>query len=172
MCIRDRPYSSPRTFSALSRNAVRSASSSRSFARICSVSAPSELKCLASWLRLVPTLLHWASKVETAVRVSSPPPATMTVFSILTLWMARRMKVEMCIRDRFKQSRHGDGGFACGGYSLRAGGVGPVSYTHLDVYKRQLPSCPAGFHLPAGGLCSRYRASSGCTCDAPKNDAR
>ena len=31
---------------------------------------------------------------------------------------------------------------------------------------------PAGFHLPAGGLCSCYRASSGCTCDAPKNDAR
>ena len=70
------------------------ASSSRSFARICSVSAPPELKCLASWLRFPPTLLHWASRVETAVRVSSPPPATMTVFSILTLWMARRMKVE------------------------------------------------------------------------------
>ena len=39
------------------------------------------------------------SKVETAVRVSSPPPATMIVFSILTLWMARRIKVE---RERFR----------------------------------------------------------------------
>ncbi len=48
------PYSSPRTFSVLSRNAVRSASSSRSFARICSVSAPPELKCLASWLGWCP----------------------------------------------------------------------------------------------------------------------
>ena len=36
------------------------------------MSAPSELKCRASWLRFPPTLLHWASKVETAVRVSSP----------------------------------------------------------------------------------------------------
>ena len=33
-------------------------------------------------------LVALGSKVETAVRVSSPPPATMTVFSILTLWMA------------------------------------------------------------------------------------
>ena len=28
------------------------------------------------------------------------------------------------IREQFQKSRHGDGGFACGGYSLRAGGVG------------------------------------------------
>ncbi len=31
------------------------------------MSAPPELKCLASWLRFPPTLLHWASKVEIAV---------------------------------------------------------------------------------------------------------
>ena len=41
-------------FLGVQRNAVRSASSSRSFARICSVSAPPELKCLASWFRLRP----------------------------------------------------------------------------------------------------------------------
>ena len=63
------------------------------------MSAPPELKCLASWLRLLPTLLHWASRVETAVGVSSPPPATMIVFSILTLWMARRIKVEREIQE-------------------------------------------------------------------------
>ena len=28
------------------------------------------------------------------------------------------------ILEQFQESRHGDGGFACGGYSLRAGGVG------------------------------------------------
>ena len=28
------------------------------------------------------------------------------------------------ILEQFQKSRHGDGGFACGGYSLRAGGVG------------------------------------------------
>ena len=28
------------------------------------------------------------------------------------------------ILAQFQKSRHGDGGFACGGYSLRAGGVG------------------------------------------------
>ena len=31
------------------------------------MSAPPELKCRASWFRLPPTLLHWASRVETAV---------------------------------------------------------------------------------------------------------
>ena len=28
------------------------------------------------------------------------------------------------ILEQLQKSRHGDGGFACGGYSLRAGGVG------------------------------------------------
>lgn len=42
----------------------------------------------------------------------------------------------------------------------------------LQLHGYILPSCPAGFHLPAGGLCSCYWTSSGCTCDAPKNDAR
>ena len=39
-------------------------------------------------------------------------------------------QAELCLHFRvgifqqFQESRHGDGGFACGGYSLRAGGVG------------------------------------------------
>ena len=39
-------------------------------------------------------------------------------------------QAELCLHfrvgvlERFQKSRHGDGGFACGGYSLRAGGVG------------------------------------------------
>ena len=39
-------------------------------------------------------------------------------------------QAELCLHfrvgilEQFQQSRHGDGGFACGGYSLRAGGVG------------------------------------------------
>ena len=39
-------------------------------------------------------------------------------------------QAELCLHfrvgilEQFQKSRHGDGGFACGGYSLRAGGVG------------------------------------------------
>ena len=39
-------------------------------------------------------------------------------------------QAELCLHlrvgilEQFQESRHGDGGFACGGYSLRAGGVG------------------------------------------------
>mgnify|MGYP007110814639 FL=1 len=39
-------------------------------------------------------------------------------------------QTELCLHfrvgilEQFQESRHGDGGFACGGYSLRAGGVG------------------------------------------------
>ena len=39
-------------------------------------------------------------------------------------------QAELCLHfrvgilEQFQKSRHGDGGLACGGYSLRAGGVG------------------------------------------------
>ena len=58
-----------------------------------SVSAQRD-KYRASWFKFPPTLLHWASRVETAVRVSSPPPATTTVRSIFALCSARRMRVD------------------------------------------------------------------------------
>ena len=40
------------------------------------MSLPPELKCRASWLRLLPTLLHWADKAASAASASSPPCAT------------------------------------------------------------------------------------------------
>ena len=73
----------------------------------------------------VPTLLHWASRVETAFRVSSPPPATMTVFSILTLWMARRMKVE---RERFRSLQVSSSDVFSSAVTRNS-----VSYTHLTL---------------------------------------
>ena len=45
-------------------------------------------------LTAVSTLLAQCSRVETAVRVSSPPPATTTVRSIFALCSARRMRVD------------------------------------------------------------------------------
>ena len=70
---------------------------------------------------------------------------------------------EMCIRDRVvaEQQR------AVGDVQVRIILVkaGPVSYTHLDVYKRQAPYRPAA--LPArqvGGSSSSGR--SGCVPDA------
>ena len=35
-----------------------------------------------------------------------------------------RLYFGVCVLQKFQQSGHGDGRFACGGYSLRAGGVG------------------------------------------------
>ena len=35
-----------------------------------------------------------------------------------------RLYFGVCILQKFQQSSHRDGRFACGGYSLRAGGVG------------------------------------------------
>jgi len=46
------------------------------------VSLPPELKCRASWLRLLPTLLHWADKAASAASASSPPCATTTVLDV------------------------------------------------------------------------------------------
>ena len=43
---------------------------------------------------------------------------------------------EMCIRDRFGRFRHGPGRFQRAWRSVR-GQRDAVSYTHLDVYKRQ-----------------------------------
>ena len=41
------------------------------------------------------------------------------------------------------------------GYSLEDGRLVPVSYTHLDVYKRQIQSSvPAGGSLHASGICA------------------
>ena len=43
---------------------------------------------------------------------------------------AEQSQAELCLHfrvgilEQFQKSRHGDGGFTCGGYSLRAGGVG------------------------------------------------
>ena len=56
---------------------------------------------------------------------------------------------EMCIRDRswsnnltwrnFDLSVFFRGTFGFDVFNMRKYGMGPVSYTHLDVYKRQLP---------------------------------
>ena len=80
------------------------------------------------------------------------------------------LDTEMCIRDRFTPGspepvsgddaamrRHDRGGerYRRPGCALLRGlpgmeGTGPVSYTHLDVYKRQLqdPARPAQVHEP------------------------
>ena len=47
-------------------------------------------------------------------------------------------------------------------YDILAGGAGTVSYTHLDVYKRQVPP-DSGPGAGAGGRCGQYHAGSDCT---------
>ena len=50
------------------------------------------------------------------------------------------------ILEQFQKSRHGDGGFACGGYSLRAGGVGLGIEAVLSIYPNEKHSdCAINF---------------------------
>ena len=50
----------------------------------------------------------------------------------------------MCIRDRFAEANNDIDRILDELHNIS---VEPVSYTHLDVYKRQLPACPnCGHH--------------------------
>ena len=67
-------------------------------------------------------------------------------------------QAELCLHfrvgilEQFQQSRHGDGGFACGGYSLRAGGVG----LGIEAAFKLLAQLHTGGLLDMGGARSIY----------------
>ena len=56
------------------------------------------------------------------------------------------------ILEQFQKSRHGDGGFACGGYSLRAGGVG----LGIEAAFKLLAQLHTGGLLDISGVQSGY----------------
>ena len=56
------------------------------------------------------------------------------------------------ILQQFQKSRHGDGGFACGGYSLRAGGVG----LGIEAAFKLLAQLHTGGLLDISGVQSGY----------------
>lgn len=56
------------------------------------------------------------------------------------------------ILQQFQKSRHGDGGFACGGYSLRAGGV----WLGIEAAFKLLAQLHTGGLLDMGGVQSGY----------------
>ena len=63
-------------------------------------------------------------------------------------------QAELCLHfrvgilEQFQKSRHGDGGFACGGYSLRAGGVG----LGIEAAFKLLAQLHTGGLLDMGGV--------------------
>ena len=56
------------------------------------------------------------------------------------------------ILEQFQKSRHGDGGFACGGYSLRAGSAGPG----IEAAFKLLAQLHTGGLLDISGVQSGY----------------
>ena len=70
------------------------------------------------------------------------------------------------ILEQLQKSRHGDGGFACGGYSLRAGGVGLGIEAAFKLHQPE-PRCNtldfAGKVVCQRGAASRLSARSGAS---------